>query len=384
MAGTKNAPSSAIATRQCPDNRSSSPRQFTAQTPAPRERFHAPSPIPGRIRIGVIGCGHWGPNHIRNFSAVPGVEVAGAADSDTQRLGAVARTYPIVPMSADPHQLVNDPDIDALVIATPAGTHYDLAKAAMIAGKDVLCEKPLAVSSRQCRELVDIAESEGRILMVGHVFLFNPGVRKLRELIQDGKVGRVYYAHATRTNLGPIRQDVNAAWDLASHDVSTLNCLFGSPPLRVSASGGRFLQRDIEDVVFLSLQYPKGVLANIHVSWMNPKKVRELTVVGDKTMVVWNDLAPEGPVRVYDKGVLQEPYYDTFGEFQLSVREGDIAIPRVRMTEPLRLQADHFIECVQQRRQPISDGRTGLDVVRTLEAVDASLAQYGASIALEG
>ncbi len=330
--------------------------------------------------MGLVGCGHWGPNHIRNFASLPGVEVAAAADMNPQRLAAVGRTYPAVKMHADSRKILRDPGINAVVIATPATTHFELAREAMLEGKDVLCEKPLAADSDQCRRLVELADSLGRILMVGHVFLFNAGIRKLHDLIADGKVGRIYYAHATRTNLGPIREDVNAAWDLASHDISTFNYLFGSAPLEVSATGGRFLQREIEDVVFISLAYPKGIVANIHVSWINPKKIRELTVVGDKTMCVWNDLDAEGPIRIYDKGIVQEPYYATFGEFQLSLREGDVAIPRVRMSEPLRVEAEHFIECVRYRKPPMCDGRAGFDVVRTLESVDASLAKRGCAV----
>jgi predicted dehydrogenase len=329
------------------------------------------------MRIAVIGSGHWGPNHIRNFSSLPDVQVVAAADLDEKRLAVVARIYPTLRTVRDYRELVWDPQIDAVVIATPTRTHYEITKEALLAGKDVLCEKPLAIASAQCQELAERAVAKRRVLMVGHVFLFNPGISKLHELVKEGKAGRIYYAHATRTNLGPIRDDVNASWDLASHDVSIFNYLFGGAPLEVSATGGCFLQRNIEDVAFLSLFYPEGLLANIHISWMDPKKVREIIVVGDKTMLVWNDLDPEGPIRIYDKGVIQEPYYETFGEFQLLLRDGEISIPKVRMTEPLRLEAEHFIACVRERKNPLCDVGSALDVVRTLEAVDASLAARG-------
>jgi predicted dehydrogenase len=332
------------------------------------------------MHIAVIGSGHWGPNHIRNFSSLPGVQVVAAADLDEQRLAAVARTYPTLRTVRDYQELLADRQIDAVVIATPTWTHYQITKEALLAGKDVLCEKPLAIHSAQCRELAERAAAKSRVLMVGHVFLFNPGIRKLHDLVEEGKTGRIYYAHATRTNLGPIREDINASWDLACHDVSIFNYLFGSAPIEVSATGGRFLQRDIEDVAFLSLFYPEGLLANIHVSWMDPKKVRQITVVGDKTMLVWNDLDPEGPIRIYDKGVIQEPYYETFGEFQLLLRDGEISIPKVRMTEPLHLEAEHFAACVRERKNPLCDVGSALDVVRTLEAIDASLAARGQSV----
>lgn len=331
-------------------------------------------------RIAVIGAGHWGPNHIRNFSSLPDVQVVAAADLDEKRLATVARIYPTLCTVRDYRELVQDPQIDAVVIATPTRTHYEITKEALLAGKDVLCEKPLATQSTQCQELAKWAVAKSRVLMVGHVFLFNPGINKLHDLVKEGKTGRVYYAHATRTNLGPIRDDVNVSWDLASHDISIFNYLFGGAPLEVSATGGRFLQRDIQDVTFLSLFYPKGILVNIHVSWMDPKKVREITIVGDKTMLVWNDLDPEGPIRIYDKGVIQEPYYETFGEFQLLLRDGEISIPKVRMAEPLRREAEHFAACVRERRNPLCDVGSALDVIRTLEAVDASLAARGQSV----
>ncbi len=329
------------------------------------------------MRVAVIGTGHWGPNHIRNFAALPNVQVVGLADLDEKRLAAVARSYPSMRTTRDYRELLRDDQVDAVVISTPTRTHYEIAKEAMLAGKDVLCEKPLAATSAECRELGEIAAAKNRILMVGHVFLFNSGIRKLHDVLKEGRAGRIYYAHATRTNLGPIREDVNASWDLASHDISIFNYMFGGPPIEVSATGGRFLQRNIEDVAFLTLFYPKGILANIHVSWMDPKKVREITVVGDKTMVVWSDMDPEGPIRIYDKGVIQEPYYDTFGEFQLLVRDGDISIPRVQLKEPLRQEAEHFVQCVRERTVPLCDVAGGTDVVRTLEALDASLSKRG-------
>ncbi len=334
------------------------------------------------IRIGVIGCGHWGPNHIRNFSSAAHSQVVAAADPKDDRRESLKRLYPAVMFYADHRELLASGEVDAVVIAAPTRFHFELTREALLAGKDVLCEKPLATRSSECHELGKIAQDQRRILMIGHVFLYNAGIQKLADLLRNGEAGRIYYAHATRTNLGPIREDVNVAWDLASHDISIFNYLLGAAPLSVTAIGGRYLQRDQEDVSFISAKYPRGILANIHVSWMDPKKIREITIVGDKKMLVWNDLHPEGPVRIYDKGVIQEPYYETFGEFHLLVREGDLTVPRIRVGEPLKVQADQFIQSVRQRTTPTCDVRLATQVVETLEAVDRSMQEGGRPVTI--
>jgi predicted dehydrogenase len=334
------------------------------------------------IDIGVIGYGEWGPNHVRNFGSLPGSRVVACADVRPERLAAAAQLYPQLRLLDDPRQLIADPNVQAVVVSTPTRTHFDLVMEALRSGKDVLCEKPIAASLSEARTMAAEAERLGRILMVGHVFLFNPGIQKLREFITNGHCGKIHYAYSTRTNLGPFRQDVNAVWDLASHDISIFNHLFGALPTQVSARGESFLQPGIEDVAFITLQYPEKVLAALHVSWIDPRKVRRITVVGDSKMLQWNDLETE-PVRVFDKGVVRDHTYQTFGEFLLIAREGDVLSPRVTPGEPLRLQAQHFLSCLRERKKPLSDALGGLDVVRVLEAADRSMRLSGAPVDLQ-
>jgi predicted dehydrogenase len=269
-----------------------------------------------------------------------------------------------------------------VVIATPTVTHFDLTKRALAAGKHVLCEKPLATASDEAGELRELARDTSRVLMVGHVFLFNAGIVKLRDLVASGDLGRLYYLHATRTNLGPVRQDVDCVWDLATHDISIFNSLLGSVPVEVSARGTQFLQDGRADVAFITLTYPGKVLANIRVSWLDPKKVRQITVVGEQKMVTWDDMASGVPITIYDKGASREPFYTTFGEFQLVTREGNMVIPKVPAGEPLGAQTDYFISCVRAGRIELSGPSDGLQVVRVLEAITKSMAAQGAPVCL--
>ncbi len=329
------------------------------------------------IRIGVIGCGHWGPNHVRNFSLLPEAEVRAIADTNRERLAALEQQYHRVTAYADYHDLLARDDLDAVVVSTPTRTHYTIARDALLAGKHVLCEKPISYRAREGEELVRLAEERHRIVMVGHVFLFNNGILKLKELMTSQEIGRLYYVTAKRTNLGPIRQDVNSVYDLASHDISILNFLFDAQPSRVSALGQAFLQNGIEDVAFITLQYPNDILAHIQVSWLDPKKVREITIVGDKKMVTWDDLSRNGPVRIYDNQIINHPYYHDFGEFQLLTREGNVTIPHVHLEEPLRLQSQYFLSCLRTGRIELATAQQGVDVVRVIEAIEESLAGQG-------
>lgn len=328
-------------------------------------------------RLGVIGCGHWGPNHIRNFSLLPDAQVVAVADISRERLAAIQQQYPLVTPYEDYHELLARDDIHAVVVSTPTRTHYRIAKDALLAGRHVLCEKPISYCSQEGRELIRLAEERQLLLMVGHVFLFNNGILKLKELLTGGEIGRLYYVTAKRTNLGPIRQDVNSVYDLASHDISIINFLLDAMPIRVSALGQAFLQNTVEDVAFISLQYPGGVLANIHVSWLDPKKIREITIVGDKKMATWDDLSLTGPVRIYDNQIVAHPYYHDFGEFQLLTREGNVTIPRVHMEEPLKVQSQYFLGCLRRGRVEIGTAQHGVDVVRVIEAIVESLAGHG-------
>jgi predicted dehydrogenase len=335
------------------------------------------------IRIGLVGFGAWGPNHLRNFRAQEGCKVTMVADLSQDRLAACRKQYPGIATTDDLDKLLGSPDVDAVVVATPLVTHYEIIKKALLAGKHVLAEKPLTKTSEEALEVTRLAESNNLTLMVGHVFMFNPGILFLKSEIDRGELGRVYYIDTVRTNLGPIRQDVGAIYDLASHDISICNFLLGSQPAEVSANAAHFLQDGkVEDVGFVTLVYPNNIICNLHASWLDPRKVRNLTVVGDKKMATWDDMNTSEPVRIYDKGVSNERKYSTFGEFHLVLRDGNIMIPKVRMFEPLMAQDAHFITALRERTPPQSDGRTGVAVVRVLEAALESIKQRGRLVAV--
>lgn len=328
----------------------------------------------------MLGCGHWGPNHVRVFSQLKDSAVTAFADPDPKRLAAVSAQYPDATGFADYRELLTTANVDAVAICVPTRLHFEVAKAALEAGKHVLCEKPLTAEVHEAEVLDRLARERGLILMTGHVFLFNPGILKVRELLTAGAPGRVHYLRALRTNLGPIRRDVNCVYDLASHDIAIFNFLLDAEPVSVSAVGAAFLQPGIEDVAFISMTYPNGIAANIQVSWLDPKKLREIVVVGDRKMIVWDEMAHAGPVSIYDKTVVKEPYYDTFGQFQLLAREGDLTIPRVPPQEPLKVQNQRFLDCIRAGKIDFSDGRFSIGVVKALAAISASLQAGGAPV----
>lgn len=336
------------------------------------------------ISVGVIGCGHWGPNHIRIFSQSAFSKVLMCADLDDKRLAAITSLYPSITPTKDYKEILSNPAIDAVVIAVPTNFHFDLTREALNAGKHVLCEKPLALEPEECRTLADLARSKRRVLMVGHIFVYNQGIVKMREYIQGNELGSIHYAHSERTNLGPFRYDVNAMWDLAPHDISIFNYLFGSAPLSVSARGHKCLGGNLEDLCFATLDYPNNIIANVHVSWLDPKKVRQITVVGDKKMVAWDDLDTEGPIKLYDKHVERTSvYYETYGEFQLLSREGSITIPKISSAEPLKAQAQYFADCITKGVEPeLSNADRAYDVVRTLCAIQDSMNRKGTLVKL--
>jgi predicted dehydrogenase len=326
------------------------------------------------INIAVVGCGHWGPNHIRVFSSLKDCAVVAIADTNEKRLAAVGEMFPHVRRFKDHRVLLHDAGVDAVVVVTPTRTHFAIVSDALNAGKHVLCEKPLCTDPKEGEQLVALAKSKGLVLMVGHVFLFNPGILKVKELVDAGEVGAVRSLSAIRTNLGPVRSDVNAAWDLASHDIAIFNWLLGSEPVEVQAMGAAFLQPGVEDVVNITMKYPGNVLACIQCSWLDPKKVRQITLVGSKRMITWDDLALSNPVAVYEKSVETNREVGDYGEFlRLSMLDGDVRLPKVKVEEPLKAQDAEFVQAIRSQRAPSSDGAFAVGVVRALERVEKFL-----------
>jgi predicted dehydrogenase len=330
------------------------------------------------VKAALLGYGYWGPNLARNLHQRLGADWVACVDLDHDRRSEVARRYPWVRPVADLDEVLADPAIDALVVATPARTHAGLAQAGLAAGKHVLVEKPLALSTAEAVALTEQAERAGRVLMVGHTFEYNPAVTKMRALLDSGELGDLWYLHSQRVNLGRIQSDVSALWSIGPHDVSIANFLVGAAPRWVAARGARYLHAEVEDVVFATLGYDGGVLAHLHVSWLDPSKVRRTTVVGSRRMVVFDDLDSEAKLRVYDKGA--DPVQGGFGEYQFRLRTGDIHVPRTDLTEPLALELDHFLECCSSGARPRSDGWSGVRVVAALEAAQRSLDKGGQQV----
>lgn len=327
--------------------------------------------------INFIGLGHWGPNLVRAFLNSQRARVGMVCDLSEARLETVRRNISAtIRCCADSQAAATDAEADAVVIATPTDTHYALTKSALSAGKHVLVEKPLAGRLDQAEELVELAQRQQRVLCVGHVFLFNNGIRAVKSLIDRGDLGSIRYIFSSRTNLGPFRSDVNALWDLGSHDVSIFNYWLDAEPIQVTACGTSYLNPNVEDVVVANFAYPNHVQACVHASWLNPQKVREITVVGERQMVVWNDMELNEPVRIYHKSVDVErgpAYADSFGAFRLLVRSGDVVIPKIDATQPLDAECQHFLDCIEGKSQPINSGTVGLRVVGALEAAQLSM-----------
>ena len=332
------------------------------------------------IEIGIIGCGHWGPNYIRNFSVIKGCRVKTICDLDMNRLNILKELHPAITVTTDLSYILRDPEIKAVVVATPSASHFEMVKACLEQKKDVLCEKPLTLHIEEGEELIRLAEEKDCLLMVGHIFVFNLAINKIKHYIRDGVLGQIYYMHSKRTNLGPIRNDVNAVWDLSSHDVSIFNFLLDAIPQEVSARGAAYLQKDLMDMAFITMSYPKEILVNIHVSWLDPRKVRQITVVGNSKMLTWDDLSTIGPICLYDKGVSREPYYQDYGEFHLLAREGDVTFPKISQLEPLRIQCQTFLQGIQERRIEKATAQEGLEAVRVLSAVQKSIDLKGAPV----
>lgn len=333
------------------------------------------------IELAVIGYGHWGPNHVRVFNSLPGSRVRAVVDLDEKRLRSVSEAHPEIRCERDYRRVLEDHALDAVIVATPVSSHYEIVRESILAGKHVLCEKPLCKNSEQAEEVLGLARAKGRALMIGNVFLFNPGILKLKELVDTGELGKLQYLSASRTNLGVFCTDVNVVYDLATHDISIFNWLLGSEPEVVSATGASFVRSNIEDVAFVSMKYPGNVLANIHISWLDPKKVRRITVVGRQQMATWDDLQPTSPIAIYDKGAMTVPDYEDYGEFlRVSMWDGDIRLPNVPPDEPLKLQAMEFLEWLRSGHTTRPGSEFNVGIIRVLEAADASIKQGGSPV----
>ncbi len=337
------------------------------------------------VNVGVIGCGYWGPNLIRNFNSLPDANLKTIADLDEKRLAQVGLLYPNTVKTTDHREILDDPEIEAVVVATPMSTHFPLGSEVLEAGKHLFLEKPMATNSDDCRRLNEMAAERGLQIMVGHTFVYTPAVRKIKELMDAGELGDVYYVNISRVNLGIFQKDANVVWDLAPHDVAMLNYLFQADPVRVSANGRCYVQRDrgIEDVAFVNLEYPGGRMANIHVSWLDPNKIRTCTFVGSRKMLVYDDVSQSEKIRLYDKGVDVQPHYRDYGEFQLLYRSGDIYVPRIDTVEPLKIETQHFLDVIIGRETNLSSGREGEKVVKVLEGACRSIANDGLPVDLD-
>lgn len=332
------------------------------------------------IRVGVIGCGYWGPNLVRNFKALPTCELKAICDRSESRLRHLRTLYSDLEAHTDALQLINDSSIDAIVVATPVGLHYNLAKAALCAGKHCFVEKPLAGSSAECEELIEIAEEKGLVLMVGHTFLYSSPVKKICDIINAGDIGDIRYINSRRLNLGLFQKDINVVWDLAPHDISIILHILDELPLTVNCQGNAHVTAGVEDVTNLSLSFRNKRFATIQSSWLEPRKVREMTIVGTRRMIVYDDLQPLEKIRIYDVRVDRPPHYDTFAEFHYSYHYGDSYIPHIQQEEPLKVECQHFIDCIENGMEPLTSGRAGLELVTILEAATASLKANGAPV----
>jgi len=326
----------------------------------------------GKTRVGVIGCGYWGPNLIRNFSEIATSEVVGVSDLREERLKTIKSSNHDLFTTRDYHDLF-DMNLDAVVVATPPVTHFAIAKDALEHDLNVLIEKPLTTTSAQAEELIDVAAKRGKVLMVGHTFRFNNAVHALKKLADDGEIGRIHYVDTARLNLGLFQRDLNVLWDLAPHDLSIISYVLGKNPISLEVYGTACVLKGVFDVVHMNLIYPGNILAHVHVSWLDPCKVRRVTVVGSKKMVVYNDIEPSEKIKIYDKGVETPDYTNTFGEFQCSYRYGDIVIPNIKFVEPLRQECQHFLDCIVNQTPCETSGEDGLRVVRILEAAQNAL-----------
>jgi predicted dehydrogenase len=335
-----------------------------------------------KINVGVVGCGYWGPNLIRNFAALGDCRLKAVCDLSTERLRHIQNLYRDVEAYTDFERFLTKSRVDAVVVATSVGLHFRMAKAALEAGKHTMVEKPLATTTAECRELVQLARDKGLILMAGHTFLYSPVVRKIKAIVDSGDIGEVRYISARRLNLGLFQKDINVAWDLAPHDLSIILYILGELPRRVNCCGSSNVSPRVQDVTSMWLGFSKNRSAIIQSSWLDPRKTREMTIVGSRRMIVYDDTASLEKLRIFDARVDSPPHYDTFAEFHYAYHYGDVYIPYVKQEEPLRVECQHFLDCIRFGQRPISDGEQALQLVRILEASSRSLEERGAPVDL--
>jgi len=334
------------------------------------------------IRVGVIGCGYWGPNLIRNFSTCPTTSLQMICDMDPERLARVAAQYPTAETVTDSEAVWTSDQIDGVAIATPVRTHFELARAALEAGKHVLIEKPMTQTVAEAEELVRLAETKGRVLMVDHTYLYMGAVRKIKDLVDGGELGKLYYVDSVRINLGLFQHDVNVVWDLAPHDLSLVDHVTGREARSLAATGASHTDRGIEDVAYLSVDLGENLIANFHFNWLSPVKIRRIIFGGSKKSIVFDDLSPDEKVRVYDRGIEVSRDAEAVRQTMIGYRTGDIWVPKLDTAEPLQTMVRHFADCIEAGKRPLSDGEAGLRTVRILEAAQRSIQAQGGRIVL--
>ena len=338
------------------------------------------------INIGVLGYGYWGPNVARNFHAAAGANLIAVSDVSEKRLVLAQNQYPFIKVLKDPMELIRSADVDAVAIVTPVFAHYEMAKAALLAGKHVFVEKPFTSTSAQARELIDIAAKKGLKIMVDHTFLFTGAVKKIKQVIDSGELGRLLFYDSVRVNLGLFQHDVNVIWDLAPHDLSIMAYLIDKKPVALAAHGSVHFEGKYEDIAYVSIEFEgNGFIAHFHVNWLSPVKIRQTLISGDKKMLVWDDLNPDEKVKIYDRGVdvkSSNGGKDGIHDLLVSYRSGDVHIPKLEGTEALKAEAQYFVQCIEKNEEPFNNGQAGLQVIRLLEAADESLKNGGKRITL--
>lgn len=335
------------------------------------------------LKIGVIGYGYWGPNLVRNFSETDGCQVSYVSDLSLKRLDAAKKRYPSITAIQSASELINNPQVDAVAISTPVSTHFDLAMLALKAGKHVLVEKPITATSEQALRLIEAAEKRGLTLMVDHTFIYTGAVRKMRDLVESGDLGDIYYYDSARVNLGLFQHDVNVVWDLAVHDLAIMNYVIPARPVAVSATGYAHIPGEPENIAYMTVYFDEPVMAHISVNWLAPVKVRRTLLGGSKRMIVYDDLEPSEKIKVYDKGVVIKDDPQAVYKTLVSYRTGDMVAPQLDTTEALALEAKAFLKCVMTGEKPFNDGRAGLEVVRILEAASKSMRLMGQMVKLD-